>query len=310
MNTTKKSPQAELSCTGSFPEIVLSSTCFTERRLRHVCNHLKESPLRHLELSGNLEPLPETALRDLLSEFSSDIRFYVHNYFPAPKEPFVLNLGHPDTCARAIVHCQQAIDLCSSFGITQYSVHAGYAISPAPADLGHDQHHLVAIDFAESRALFIEAALEVADYAQMHGVEILFENNVVAPFNCPDGRNDRYHLSGPDDAEHLMILFEHPSVGMMLDVGHLKVSALTLGFNPRDFAERFGPHVRAVQISDNDGTADQNRPVKPDSWFWEHVPWDRAAYVSLEVSGQTIETLKAQIDLTRRKIAQVLHARS
>ena len=292
----------------SRPEVVLSSTCFDERRLSSLCDYLASHGIHHLELSGNLLPIPEDTLQTLLVDRGGEMRFFVHNYFPVPDKPFVLNLAHPETRARSVAHCNGAIDLCVRLGIDQYSVHAGFAVNPRPQDLGRQQDHLEPLDFDESRRLFIDGVREVADYARQNGVELLLENNVVAGFNCPSGINKRYHLADMDESAHLLALFDHPAVGMMLDVGHLNVSAVTLGFDPVAFVKRFQAHVRAVQISDNDGTADQNHPVKADSWFWEHVPWDQAAYVSLEVSGQDMESLKAQIDLTHRKIAEASHA--
>jgi len=292
------------------PEVVLSSTCFDERNLEPLCDHLGAHGIKNLELSGNLRPLALDAIRQLLADRSPEIRFFVHNYFPAPEEPFVLNLGHPDTRDRSIEHCKQAIDLCKDFGVTQYSVHGGFAINPRPKDLGQGQKHLVALDFDESRAVFVAAVEEVADHAERNGVELLLENNVAAGFNCPDGINHRYHLTDMEESALLLPLFDHPAIGMMLDTGHLNVSATTLGFEAVDFIERFRSHIGAVQISNNDGLSDQNDPVSEDSWFWPHVPWDRVDYVSLEVTGQMPETMLAQIDLTHRKIAEALNARS
>ena len=89
---------------------------------------------------------------------------------------------------------------------------------------------------------------------------------------------------------------------MLLDTGHLKVSARTLNFDPKKFIERFKPHIKIVQISDNDGTADQNLPVREDSWFWAYLPWRQVDYVSLEVSNQSMETLLEQLQLTKNQI--------
>lgn len=285
------------------PPVVLSSTCFRERDIRALCEILTVNGIERVELSGNLAPVSADELDAVLNAYAEPLTFYVHNYFPAPATPFVLNLAHPDTLDRSMAHCLAAIELCARFGMRQYSVHGGFAFNPQPADLGHDQSHLLPIDFGHSRQIFIDAALALGDAAADAGIELLFENNVVAAYNCPDGRNAKYHLADPADTSALLSIFAHPAIGMMLDTGHLKVSARTLNFNPADFLDRVRPHIRAVQISDNDGTADQNNPVREDSWFWDQVPWAQADYVSLEVSRQTTETMLTQIALTREFLA-------
>ena len=68
----------------------------------------------------------------------------------------------------------------------------------------------------------------------------------------------------------------------------------------------FNPYVKVVQISENDGTTDQNLPVREDSWFWPHVDWEGVDYVSLEVSGESLESLLEQIQLTQTQINKVL----
>ena len=59
------------------------------------------------------------------------------------------------------------------------------------------------------------------------------------------------------------------NLGLLLDVAHLHVSARSLGFDAAEFIRRTAPRVVAVHLSDNDGTRDDNRPVRADSWFWE-----------------------------------------
>ena len=66
--------------------------------------------------------------------------------------------------------------------------------------------------------------------------------------------------------------------------------------------DRYGD-ICVVQISDNDGTADQNLPARKDSWFWEHLPWRQVDYVSLEVCGEPVDSLLEQLKLTEALVA-------
>ena len=282
--------------------VSLSSICFQERELPRLCQCLVENKIDKLELSGNLKHITDKQLRVTFREYQNNVQFYIHNYFPSHAEPFVLNLAHPKTVFRAIKHCRKAIDLCYEFGIKQYSLHSGTAISPEPEDLGNLQAHLPPFKMNESREILIEACLEVAEYAKKKHILLLLENNVVASFNCPNGVNDRYHLADLEESAYLMSLFKHPSIGMLLDTGHLKVSAQTLNFDPIKFIEWFKLHIKALHISENDGIVDQNLPVSKNSWFWNYIPWKQVDYVSLEISGQSFKKLLNQIQLTRNKI--------
>jgi sugar phosphate isomerase/epimerase len=47
------------------------------------------------------------------------------------------------------------------------------------------------------------------------------------------------------------------ALGVTLDVGHAKVN----GYDPLAFADRFDDRIRVVHLHDNDGTADQHRPL-------------------------------------------------
>ena len=69
-------------------------------------------------------------------------------------------------------------------------------------------------------------------------------------------------------------------------------------------SHNFYSSAQFFQSIDNDGTYDQNLPMNENSWFWEHIKWENLDYISLEISGQSIETLKNQIELTKRKIKQ------
>lgn len=288
----------------SQPDIVLSSTCFKERNLLGLCELLTAQGIDKIELSGNIKHLPVPQIKEIFNQYKDRIKFYIHNYFPAPSTPIVLNLAHPETVKETIEHCEKAIDLCAYIDSGYYSLHAGLAFAPKPSDLGKDQTHLSSMSLDDSWKVLEQACLQVAEYAKTKNIQLLLENNVVASFNCPEKFNDRYHFSDLNESTRLCDLFNKPYIGALLDTGHLKVSAQTLEFDPVKFAERFSPYTKVVQISDNDGMSDQNLPVREESWFWSHLPWGKLGYVSLEVSGQSIETLMSQLKLTENLIGE------
>ena len=195
------------------------------------------------------------------------------------------------------------MDLCSELGINVFSIHAGMAFNPKPRDLGKYQKKRASIDFDKSRKLVIESCFEIAEYAQKKGVQLLIENNVVPDFNLSEGVNTRYHFADPYETDKLRILFDHPNIGVLMDMGHLKVSAKTLNFEPFTLLEMVKKHVRVIHISENDGKRDQNLPISKESWFWQYIPSEQLEYICLEIKPQSIEVLKEQMQIIRCMMA-------
>ena len=285
------------------PDVVLSSTCFQESSLAGLCELLIAHGIDKVELSGNIQHLPLLQIKKILNKHRGKIKFYIHNYFPAPSEPIVLNLAHPDTVEKTIEHCEKAIDLCAFLDSRFYSLHAGLSFAPQPSDLGKSQTHLTSISLDYSWEVLEKACFHVAKFAENKNIQLLLENNVVANFNCSEKVNDRYHFADLNQSDRLCKLFKKPFVGALIDTGHLKVSSNTMDFDPVKFVELFSPYTKVAQISDNNGLSDQNLPVREDSWFWAHLPWKKLGYVSLEVSGQSVETMLNQLELTKNMIA-------
>jgi sugar phosphate isomerase/epimerase len=53
---------------------------------------------------------------------------------------------------------------------------------------------------------------------------------------------------------------------VLLDLGHLNVTATTLHFGHYEFIDAVAPAVAAFHLHDNDGSADQHLPVAGESW--------------------------------------------
>jgi len=67
---------------------------------------------------------------DYLSDFS--FQYLVHNYFPIPKESFVLNIASFDEKIRkmSIDHIKRAIDFCEDIKYKLYTFHPGFLTDP------------------------------------------------------------------------------------------------------------------------------------------------------------------------------------
>lgn len=247
--------------------IYVSTGAFKTRDVEAILETCVRHSVEHLELSSGTR-LADGML-DRVREHNGRLKYLVHNYFPPHRERFVLNLAALDkaTRARAVEHCRTAIDLAAEPGAPFYSVHAGSAMNARPEDLGKPLAHRAHRQVEQAYAAFVENVKTLAAYAGRTGLRLLVENHVVAPFNLVDGQSRFLFASTVDEMLRLVADVRSEHLGLLLDVGHLNVTASSLGFDRRKCVEAVAPHIGAFHLSENDGTADQNLAIRPDSWF-------------------------------------------
>ena len=248
--------------------------------------------LTHIEL-GWAAPQTGLIVPEGLREFST--HFLVHNYFPAPEKPFVLNLAaqEPMTLARSREFGLAAIRLCADLGAPFYSIHSGFLAEFDPASLGRELTYLEICDYERGYATFLDSLDVLLTEARQTGVRLLVEPNVVAPFNLIDGENQLLMLAEPREFLRLLREVNDHRLGVLLDLGHLKVTATTLGFGICEFIDAVAPAVGAFHLHDNDGTADQHQAVEATSWTLDVVRQRRfdGKPVVVEAKFENVEAL-------------------
>ncbi|HLG03996.1 MAG TPA: GNAT family N-acetyltransferase [Bacteroidia bacterium] len=219
---------------------------------------------------------------------------FAHNYFPAPKVPFVLNLGSSNDEIRelSINHCINGIQLSHAANAPFFSAHAGFCIDPKPAELGRQLSRVDSFDREMHWKLFTDAVKEILKQTQDLPTGFLLENNVLAEMNIyPDGSNPLLCVDAPE-----MLRFIHEindaRAGILLDTAHLKVSSRTMGFDLSAAAGNVLPHVRCIHHSDNDGKTDNNQPLNDAYWFLPFMREALHAIHVLEVRKSPPEALK------------------
>lgn len=239
---------------------------------------------------------------------NADVPRMPHNYFPAPEKAFVLNLAsvNPGVKERSLAHCIQGLELAAQAGASFYSVHAGFCIDPKPQDLGNAFPNTA----MQSRELYWESfldsirqALKAADRLK---VDLLIENNVVSISNLKlvDGvKVNPLLCAEAHEIESLIRDIDHPRLGILLDTGHLKVSARTLKFSSDDFIDKTYPWIRALHHSDNSGIADTNHPLGTDYWLLPKMRFFSDAFHVLEVHDQNVDEIFRQRDLLQTAIS-------
>lgn len=249
-------------------KLFVSSGAFKTRSVPQLVEWARRWGFERIELGSGMAWSPDV-LRPIRETSSELIHYLVHNYFPPHERSFVLNLASsaPDMLDRSITHCQNAIDLSAELHAPFFSVHAGFAFKAKPEHLGKDVTQAPRVSLEEAHEIFVQSLRHLGRYAESKGIKLVVENNVIASFNLIEGKNLVGLCATADD---ILCTYEEvglPNLGFLIDVGHLKVTANSLGFDMHQFLDTVAPYIMAFHLSENDGLADQNLPFDHKAWF-------------------------------------------
>ena len=289
--------------------IYVSTGAFLSRYVPDVVTMAETLGLTHLELSSGCDSFPDlAALTKILQE--SSLTFSVHNYFPPPPIPFVLNLGalDPETLASSRDHVRRCIDLTKTLGGSYYSVHSAFALNLSPQLLGRPQaqsefaRRSGPLDRDAVRATFVESLKLLCAEAASKGILLIVENNVVSPLQVRANRSDLPLMVDADEIESILDEVAAPNLGLLLDVAHARVAGNALGFDAARLVERLAHHIRLIHISNDDGVEDRNLPVREDSWFWPAIAPLADRDIVIEAYRLDGQVIVAQRNLTARML--------
>ena len=279
--------------------IFVSTGGFREKTADEVSAGLLSAGVKNVELSGGA--YSATLLGDLKT-LASEVNFQIHNYFPPPEDPFVLNLGSLDTVVgeRSVAHVEQALRWCQALGADRYSFHAGFLLDPKVDELGKRIPSRSLFDRDESIEVFVSRVSRLIEIAEEAGVRLMVENNVLSARNAVEFSTNPLLMCEPQEC--LSVLEMLPvSVGLLVDVAHLKVSATSLNFDPTLMFDVCHERITGHHLSDNNGLEDSNKPFDNDAWFWPHLR-SEIDYYSVEVYGSAPDQLLQQVNLVQSKL--------
>ncbi|MFD2872528.1 sugar phosphate isomerase/epimerase family protein [Mucilaginibacter ximonensis] len=228
----------------------------------------------------------------------SDINKMVHNYFPVPEVPFVLNLASADENIRAasVKHCIENIYLTKASAAPFFAAHAGFCVDPKPEELGKKIDYRTEFNKQEHLQIFTQSLTEILMVAEKAEVKFCFENNVITKFNMHGNINP---LLCCESSEVIAVIrqLNHPNLGFLLDTAHLKVSCNTLGIDRDEQIKQLKPYITAIHHSDNDGLTDTNNKIDNQYWFLKHQKGFANIPQVIEVKNLSVPEIKEQISL-------------
>jgi len=273
-------------------QIYVSTCSFQNRDLGSIIKECETNNINSIELSV----LKNFSIEEIV-KLSNKINFIVHNYFPQPDDPFLLNIAsqNKDNLRRSIEFCKNAIDIAEKIRSPIYGVHGGFSAEIPTKALGKPELQMqIFNDYAFNAdnvyRTIVESACELCEYANGKGIQFLIENNVISKKN---GRVGKSLLPMATSEELLRLISDvnDKNFGILVDVGHAKVSSVSCGFNLDKFMRDLMPHIKGFHLSDNDGVYDRNDIFDETAWFLPYLNKAGMVPITLELNRVTLDEI-------------------
>jgi len=263
--------------------IYISTSCLRYTRdLSEILFLYKKAGITNIELGSNHDYVE--GIDALLNNYR-ECNFIIHNFFPPQKVPFILNLasGNKNIRNKSVEMCKKAIAICGRSNIPLYSFHPGFRVKDT---LGLDfsvKGPLIPYEMAFKN--FIKSIDEILCYAKNVKVSVALENL--------EHRHDAYLMTKPDEFENFLAIF--PEFYVLLDLGHLKIASLKLGFGVTDFIKSVKDNVIAVHIHENNGRVDNHLRPNRSKFIYDNIKYINCPNLILESRNLDITELMKEL---------------
>lgn len=249
--------------------IYVSSSCVKAKYIRESVLQLVEAGFKNIELSGGTQPY-ENMVSDLLElKEKYSLNYLLHNYFPPPAIPFVVNLAALDneTANSTLEHLKRSLIISRELKADKLGFHAGFLINIPMNEMGKEITRQKLFDSKSSMEAFCSRYNEIKFLAGK--IELYLENNVLSETNYKNfDQINPFHFTDLDSYHELA---ERIQFKPLIDVGHLKVSCYTLKLDFATQLEVFLSMSDYIHISDNDSLRDGNEPLVKNSEMFDLI---------------------------------------
>jgi sugar phosphate isomerase/epimerase len=270
-------------------EIYSSTGGFKGHEFPDAGKLLVEAGITRIELSAG--KFVAESIIERIERLNKDAKILLHNYFPPTKLPFVLNLASLDSeiSSRTLDFFKNSIELSARLGAKHYGIHSGFLVDPDVNQLGSAIYDKRIAGREIAMELFIQRTILLANYAEDRGVRLLVENNVLSHENYTKNGMDILLLSSPAEIDEY---FRHiqGKVGLLLDVGHLKVSCKTFGLDLVQSFKQIDQWTEGYHLSENSSLEDDHRIFDLNAWFISILN-PAVKFATLEINDSTPEEI-------------------
>jgi sugar phosphate isomerase/epimerase len=269
--------------------------------IEEALNLCQKHDIINLELGSNHCYSP--AFASIVSSF--DLNYLVHNYFPIPKESFVLNLASSDerVLEKSIKHVKTAIDFCAEVGALLYTFHPGFLTDPQGPnqtsqnyDFQWDDSIINKVNHNMAYERMLKGIDTCVEYARQRKVKIAIETEGSYK------KRDHLLMQHPEEYTRLFKSFSPDELGINMNIGHLKLAAKAFDFTEIEFADLISDYIVAMELSHNDGMEDQHLPLIEEAWYWPIIldPRFSSSYKIMEFRDVSIQGIQDNIILYKK----------
>lgn len=271
--------------------VYVSTGGFGNKLVKSTVAAFNDVGICRIELSGGI--VENDTLPYLKKLTNQNCKFILHNYFPAPSnESFVLNLGSSSyeirNQSKKLIN--KALNWSSELGSNVYAIHAPFRLDPNTFELGRGFAVKLLSNLTETMEIFSNEYLHLRDRARNLGIDLLIENNVISKKDFINfGVEHPFLFTGED--QNILSNYLNEDFNVLMDFGHLKVSANSLGFNMLDTIKSIENKIKWFHLSENDGLSDLNLPFDGNAWFWDYLYKEKVP-VTIEVYNKSPQQLR------------------
>lgn len=275
--------------------IYVSTACIKKEKVADIIKEYVKNGIRNIELSGGTkyyEALVDD-LYDLKEKYHLNYAF--HAYFPPPKKDFVINLAscNNEVYTKSIDHYMLCIDMMKRINCKILSVHAGFLLEINSDEIGKELKSTIIYEKEEALERFCAAYEKIKKECEKNEIQLYLENNVLSTANYKNFEKSNLLLL--TNYRAFVELAQMLNFELLLDLGHLYVSATALNLNFEKECQLFAPYVKWLHISQNNGIEDQHKPLdreQPIVKAYKKI-FNQKVNVSLETVGNIGEILRS-----------------
>jgi sugar phosphate isomerase/epimerase len=228
--------------------IFVSTSCLKgregrfEKDLRFILDTYSKYGIFNIELGAALGWQENF---DFVFEFKKNYRanFTIHNFFPPPKDLFMLNIAAKDEEWRKqqVEFAKNSIEWCRKLDAPLYSLHFGFRteVDGHANPLGGE---VLPAEQAYENAK--NSILEILDYAAQYGV-----------------KDDILLNSRPEEMQRLLRDIKNKNFGLLVDIGHLMITRAMMEFDIRKFIDKIQSRIFCLHLHHVENNLD-HQPIR------------------------------------------------